>query len=210
MTTMTTPTALTTTTDARVWIGCLACYNSGRLTGQWYDAREAGEVTTDALHIDSGCLAPVSHDELWVMDHEGLPISGECSPAEAQEWAEVLDAVDEWQRDALLAWVRSGDYVAEGRGDLPSLPDFEERYAGEWDSFREYAENLADDIGMLADVPDELAAYFDWDAWTRDLAYDYTTEPARVAACTCSARSDPKAGGGEMMRLCNELGQIAA
>jgi antirestriction protein len=118
------------------------------------------------------------HEEIWVMDTDGLPISREMSPTEAGEWGPLLAEVDEWQRDALAAWVASGDYTAEGPGDLPSLPDFEERYAGEWGSFRDYAENLADDIGLLQDVPHEIAAYFDWSAWTRDLAYDYTTHPA--------------------------------
>lgn len=33
--------------------------------------------------------------------------------------------------------------MAEGTGDLPSIPDFEDRYWGEWESFREDAEELA-------------------------------------------------------------------
>lgn len=44
--------------------------------------------------------------------------------------------------------------------------------------FRDYAEDLADDIGLLNDAPEELARYFNWDAWTRDLAFDFTTSPA--------------------------------
>lgn len=173
MTTMTTE-----TTTPRAWIGCLSCYNSGRLVGEWYAAAEADDVTPASVHADAGTVARISCEELWVMDHEHLPLSGECSPAEAAAWGRLLADVDEWQRPALLAWVRSGDYIAGGRGDLPSLSDFEERYAGEWATFGEYAESLADDIGLLAGVPDELAAYFDWAAWTRDLAYDYTAEPA--------------------------------
>ena len=89
-----------------------------------------------------------------------------------------LDEVDEYLRPALCAWVESGDYVAEGTGDLPSISDFEERYQGHWDDFREYAENLADDIGLLDGVPEEIARYFDWQAWTRDLAMDYSTYAA--------------------------------
>lgn len=167
-----------TDTTPRAWIGCLHCYNSGRLVGEWYDAAEADMVTIDGLHVDAGTIANVSCEEMWVMDTDGLPIAREMSPAEAAEWGALLAEVDEWQREALAAWVASGDYIAEGHGDLPSLPDFEERYAGEWDSFRDYAESLADDIGLLQDVSDTLAAYFDWAAWTRDLAYDYTTHPA--------------------------------
>ena len=32
----------------------------------------------------------------------------------------------------------------------------------------------ADDIGLLDGVPEEIARYFDWSAWTRDLAMDYS------------------------------------
>jgi antirestriction protein len=163
----------TTTTAPAVWVGCLACYNSGRLVGEWVDAVDAADITPEAIHG-----RPTSHEELWVMDTDGLPISREMSPAEAAEWGALLAEVDEWQRDALAAWVASGDYVAEGRGDLPSLPDFEDRYAGEWDTFEDYAAELFDDLGYAAEMPEHLAPYFDTRAWARDLAYDYTTHPA--------------------------------
>ena len=90
-------------------------------------------------------------------------------------WVGCLAEVEEHLRPALRAWVESGNYVAEGTGDLPSISDFEERYQGHWDTFAEYAEQLADDIGLLADVSEEIARYFNWQAWTRDLAMDYLT-----------------------------------
>lgn len=163
-------------TAPRVWIGCLACYNAGRLLGEWYEAAAASTVTTDTLHADAGTVARASCEELWVMDTEGLPVSREMSPDEATKWADVLSEVDEWHRDALAAWVRSGDYVAAGHGDIPSLPDFEERYAGEWDSFEDYAAGLFEELGYAADMPEHLAPYLDMRAWARDLAYDYVTE----------------------------------
>lgn len=164
-----------TNTTPRVWIGCLQCYNEGKLVGDWYDAVDADEITTSALHGRK--IQPKTHEELWVMDHENLPITGECSPHDAAELAGVMEEVPEGDRAALIAWVLSGDYVEDGDG-LPSISDFEERYCGEWVSFREYAEQLGDDIGLLDDVPEEIARYFDWDAWTRDLMFDYTTEDA--------------------------------
>lgn len=87
-----------------------------------------------------------------------------------------LASVDEHLRSA-APWVASGDYVAEGTGDMPSIPDFEDQFCGEWTSFK-IPEQLADDIGLLNDAPEELARYFNWDAWTRDLAFDFTTSPA--------------------------------
>jgi antirestriction protein len=161
----------------RVWIGCLHCYNSGRLVGEWFDAIDADEVTMTDVHrgaggIRTGCA------ELWCFDHENLPVRGEMSPHEAAEWGRTLGTVPEHQREALCAWVRSGDYVAEGTGDLPSISDFEDRYCGEWESFRAYSEELAEGTGLLSGVPDDVARYFDWAAWTRDLAFDYTVEDA--------------------------------
>ncbi|MFC4785362.1 antirestriction protein ArdA [Nocardioides sp. MAHUQ-72] len=165
----------TTTAEPAVWIGCLECYNSGRLVGDWRPALEAGDITPDTIHGRD--VAPGTHEELWVMDHEGLPIKGECSPTFAQRAAECLEEVDEWLRSAFLAWWASGDFVAAG-DDLPCPSDFFDRYAGEWGSFSEYAEDLFTDCGYADEIPDHLAAYFDMDAWVRDLRFDYSTEPA--------------------------------
>ena len=166
-------TSSATDTTPRAWIGCLACYNEGRLVGDWFDAATADEVTLADVH--GAHSRADSHDELWVFDHENLPIRGELDPLAAAEWGRVYTEVGPERWPALCAWVESGDYVAEDDTDLPSISDFEERYQGHWDTFAEYAEQLADDIGLLADVPEEIARYFDWQAWSRDLAMDYST-----------------------------------
>ena len=165
--------ATTTGSTPRVWIGCLACYNAGRLVGDWHHANDADEVTTADVHGHAS-----SHEELWCFDIENIPVRREMSPGEAAEWGRVFAEVDEHQRAALYAWVASGDYVFESTGDLPSTSDFEERYAGLWDSFDDYARQLADDIGLLSDVPEVIATYFDWESWTRDQRFDYSVVDA--------------------------------
>lgn len=174
-------TSTTTTIDEtpRVWLGCLACYGAGALVGHWFDAVDADEITVADVHRGSGRNYSQC-EELYCLDHEYLPVDGELSPHEAAEWGRVLASVDEQVRPALRAWVASGSYVAEGDGDLPSLPDFEERFCGEFDSFQEYAEQLGEDIGLLDGVPDEISAYFDWAAWARDLAFDHETADAPI------------------------------
>ncbi len=82
------------------------------------------------------------------------------------------------QWPAVMAWVASGSHVTEGTGDLPSISDFEERFCGHWDSFREYAEQLADDTGPTAGWPETATSYFNWDAWTRDLRHDFVVVDA--------------------------------
>ena len=168
-----TTTPSTTDTTPRAWVGCLSCYNEGRLVGDWFNAEIADEVTTYDVH--GAHSRADSHDELWVFDHENIPVRGEMDPLTAAAWGQCLAEVDEHFRPALCAWVESGDYVAEGTGDLPSISDFEERYCGEWSDFDDYARQLADNIGLLDGVPEEIARYFDWRAWSRDLAMDYST-----------------------------------
>lgn len=156
-----------------VWIGCLACYNEGRLVGEWVDAEDAGGITPADLHGTS-----TAHEEMRVFDLEGFPRgTGEMLPAAAVPWGELFDEVGETRWPALLAWVETGCYVADS-DDLPCASDFEDAYQGEWDSFADYAAQLAEDIGLTDGWPEEAQRYFDWEAWTRDLKFDYTIAAA--------------------------------
>ncbi|WP_336670102.1 antirestriction protein ArdA [Tsukamurella sp. USMM236] len=156
-------------TAPAVWIGCLQCYNAGRLIGDWFKAADAAGVTTSALH---GRPIPAeTHEELWVMDHEGIPVRGEMSPATATEWAEVLELVPEWQRQAFDAWLLDRDWITDPETSL--VKEFEDAYAGEWSSFRDYADEYLASTGLLDHVPDEVKGYFDLTAYARDLEQGY-------------------------------------
>ena len=99
------------------------------------------------------------------------------SPDTVQLWGEAFDEVGEEQWPALLAWVDTGGYIACG-DTLPSVSDFEERYCGCWDSFEDYATQLAEDICLMDGWPEEAKRYFNWEAWTRDLKFDYMVADA--------------------------------
>ena len=86
-------------TTPRVWIGCLQCYNEGNLVGDWHNATDADEITTSQLH--GRAIDPGTHEELWCLDHENLPITAECSPRDAAELARTLEDVPERERPAL-------------------------------------------------------------------------------------------------------------
>lgn len=132
-----------TFTRLSVWIGCLACYNGGSLVGQWFPAEEAAEVTPEDLHTN-----PTSHEELWCLDFECFPAhTGEMSPHTASLWGELYSELGEAQWLALLAWVENGSCVLDS-GGLPNRSSFEGAYQGEWDSFDDYAVQLAEDIGL--------------------------------------------------------------
>ena len=53
--------------------------------------------------------------------------------------------------------------------------DFEDRYEGEFDSEKEFAEHIVYDCGLLDGIPESIQRYFDYDAYARDLFItDYT------------------------------------
>ncbi|GAA4658972.1 antirestriction protein ArdA [Gordonia humi] len=171
-------TTTVTTNTPRIWAGCESCYSNGRLVGVWVDAVYAADLTAEQIHAGSG-VDPAAEgcEEFVCMDTDGLPTTGEPSLEEAARWGEIYEEVGDEQWPALCAWVRSGSYIAEGDTDYPSVSDFEEAYCGTWDSFADYAEDLAEGCGLLEAVPEELRGYFDLrGAWARDLAFDYSVE----------------------------------
>ena len=169
-------------TDAvpSAWLGCESCYGAGRLVGRWYPVTEIADVTMEDLHGH-----PTSHDEAVCMDISDLPIDGEPSQQQAAAWGEIYDEVGPEQWPALCAWVRSGSCITEGHTDIPSVGSFEEAYAGNWDSFCDYAFQLAEDIDLFDGLPEDHVAvrYFDWDAWIRDLEIDHSVERDDNGGC---------------------------
>lgn len=169
----------TTTTEPSVFIGCLGCYNNARLIGHWWPATEAGDVDVKAVHRGSGVnWRREGCEEIWCLDIEGMPVQREMDPCEASRWGALYEEVGPEMWGALCAWVRSGSYTAEAHTDYPVLGDFEECFAGEWPSFQSYAEDLAEDIGLLRDVPEELLSYVDLARWASDIESDYTVTDA--------------------------------
>lgn len=160
-----------------VWLGCLACYNSGELVGAWMAPDEAADMTPAELHKMSGGRVPAdvaTHEELWVMDQEHTPLSGEFGPLECREIADAFEAVGEDEWPAFLAYASTG--VSADR--IPDVEEFREAYAGEWRSREEFAQDLAEDIGAVPAEYSWPASYIDWERATRDLFMDYSSEDA--------------------------------
>ena len=180
---MTTETA--TNENLRVWVGCLACYNDGRLLGRWVDAIDAGDLTSADIHQDA--IEPSFtvddngtvhdgiygfHEELWCMDVDdptGLFLSGEMSPCEASRIAEGADRLEGEGIDAAaFAAFLSNEGETFATADDTHLDRFQDAYSGEYDSEEDYAQELAADLGYDAGVT--WPAYcIDWTAAARDL-----------------------------------------
>ncbi|MGZ4518832.1 MAG: antirestriction protein ArdA [Mycobacteriaceae bacterium] len=191
-----------------IYVASLSDYNAGRLHGHWIDCDgldaediaydidrmlalspeaqrcqwcgegayvvESGPFKGWAVHTETSCgrvpyLAP--SEEWAIHDHEGwegLPIGEYTSPERLEHWARMLDR-DGAAYGAYVSW--SGDEDADES-------EFDEAYCGEWDSMAEYAENLADELGLLDSDQHWPNSCVDWGRAARELEMDgyYTAE----------------------------------
>lgn len=165
------------TETPRIYVACLASYNAGKLHGCWIDCegKDADDIQEE---VDNMLRAsPISHAEEWAIhDYEGfagIEIGEHESFADVAQHVEMLAAHgEEW-----AAYVRIvGEHYATGDG-------FEDAYQGTYSSEEAFAEELAEDTGMLSGVPESIRCYFDFKAFARDLFicdYNYDDETGAV------------------------------
>jgi len=146
----------------RVYVACLACYNEGLHTGEWFDAA-LDDLTEGVAGIQKKC-GHVDCDYA-IHDHEdfcGLCI-GEFDGLERV--ARLAELVEE-HGEAFAKW-----FDNEGRNALDDGlgREFEDAYLGEFRSVEGYADDYLESTGMLDQIPENLRGYFDSAAFGRDL-----------------------------------------
>ena len=62
----------------------------------------------------------------------------------------------------------------EAFGEVPTPDELEDAYVGHWESFLEYASEVADET-MVYELDEHVKRYFDYDSYARDLSFDYYT-----------------------------------
>lgn len=142
-------------------------------------------VTVDCPHCDgSGALTPdeecpecdgsgkvPSAEEYAIHDYEGFGNwkTGEHPNLEqVAAYAAVVDRLDEDDAEAFSAWFGNETRDYTDADDMEN--DFLEVYRGRWDSLADYAQNLAEDCGMIPkDLSPWIAGNIDWEGCGRDL-----------------------------------------
>lgn len=118
-----------------VWVGCLACYNEGKLVGEWFPGSEAPtsvEEWEDTVgYPKSHKTAGYPHEELWVFDHENSPVDGEYSPSTAVEYGQILDTLEEHEREPFAAWLDNHNVRTL---DSDAVTSFRDEYRGTYES----------------------------------------------------------------------------
>lgn len=170
------------TPERRVWVGCLACYNDGRLMGDWYDADAVGELTSEELYeahdprrhdVKDRREGYGAHEEIWCFDIEGFGHwNREMSPSEAYELDRAITALTDAtgaDPEAVFAWASN---IGADKADLEG-GGFEDEYHGEHDSAEAFVQNMADEIyGDRDGALGPYGNYIDWERVARDYGFD--------------------------------------
>jgi antirestriction protein len=149
----------------RIYVACLAAYNSGYLHGAWIDAdQEAAGI--EELVRDMFAHSPVPLAEEWAIhDYEGF---GDLRLSEWESFERVA-AIGAGMAEHGLAFAAWLSY--DSSHDPSDVSSFEDAYCGEWDSLRAYAEDFAESTGLY-DIAEKAGSHYiivDIDMLERDL-----------------------------------------
>lgn len=154
--------------ETKVYVACLASYNDGRLFGQWIDVPDDADELRESIK-EMLAKSPTPGAEEWAIhDYDGLPST-------LGEWPDLEELCK------IAAGVREHgpifcELISTIGGDADQASEYmTENYCGAWESMRHYAESYIDDSGMLRDVPNNVSAYFDYEAFARDLENEMLT-----------------------------------
>lgn len=152
-------TTITTDTEPRIYVACLAAYNNGYLHGAWIDAAQEPWAIYDAVRVMLAA-SPVEGAEEWAIhDYEGF------GGVRIEEYA-GFERVSE----IALFLVEHGEIGAavldHYSGDLDVAREaLADRHLGEYASLADYVQEVTEESTA---IPHALRYYIDYAAMARD------------------------------------------
>ena len=147
--------------NPKIYVACLASYNSGLLYGEWIDAdQEEDSIVEEIQQMLANSSIP-NAEEYAIHDYDDF---GSISLSEYESIQTVHDIAQFIKEHGEL-----GAELIGHLGDLESAKNaMENNYHGQHDSELAYAMELFDDC-YIHDVPKHIQDYIDYEAFSRDL-----------------------------------------
>lgn len=152
----------------RIYVSTYAKYNNGSLDGKWVDLMQFDTYDEfvdycKALHKDE------KDPEFMVQDFENYPKKWyhEAGLPTEEEFDKITEfyMMDDDDKDAYEAFV---EYTGND-----SVDSFRDAYEGRFNSAEDFAYHMVDNLGWDGIGENNLEMYFDYDAFGRDLMYDF-------------------------------------
>ena len=146
-----------------LYCGTYGKYNSGNLSGMWVDLSTFDDYE-EFVNFCYAIHADEEDPELMYQDYENIPgslyheIMGEEGFNNIAKYCELCDEYSVEAVDDFLEW--------DSTEDLDNMHD---AYVGVYDSREDFAREIVNDCYDLENMMGNLACYFDYEAFARDL-----------------------------------------
>lgn len=151
----------------KIFLTNLGKYNEGTLLGEWISlpiSEEELEAVKERIGINE------QYEEWFITDYEtditGVQVGEYDNLEELNELAETLEELDDSDKLAVQAMLLDG-YKFNEAVEKASNGDY--RIYNDCDSMTDVAYEVVEECGYLSNVPDNVARYFDYEAFGRDL-----------------------------------------
>lgn len=157
----------------RFYVADLAAYNAGRLHGVWVDASTDTDEMSAAI-AEMLNKSPVKFAEEWaVHDYEDMPNLGEYPGLEKiAVYAALAEVADDRNIPAnvlIAAMSDRGILPKDVDSALSEAEDFaSDCYIGTYESWKDFAEELAYETHDMKEVPEWVINHIDWESVARD------------------------------------------
>ena len=159
-----------------VYFANLSAYNDGRMVGDWVYPLEYKSFKDFVKAIKEATQDDLEYaDEIAVHDYDGFVNMGEY-PCHASIYKLAHSLAESSLKDEIIIKYFNAFYSNDYEDLIDEIKNIEDNFIGEYDSFKDYANEIADsDIESLVnkDAQQFVFNHFDYDGYARDLKHDY-------------------------------------
>lgn len=151
----------------RIYVACLASYNSGKLHGKWIDLNDCNDADDIQSLIDEMLKSsPETGAEEWAIHDYELP-DGICKSIAGHSYADLdeLIAINECDNPELIAAL-----INQGVCDsvTSAIRYHDQHYQGQHNSLADYAQEYCESCGYTQALPDIFRHHIDYESMGRD------------------------------------------
>ena len=159
----------------KIYVTNLGKYNEGFLIGKWLElpaTEEEIEKTLEEIGIsDEPDENGIYYEEYFITDYEtdmdGIKVSEYSNIDDLNELAETIDDLDEDEKEIVNASMGEGYSLEDA---IEKKDDVMIYY--NCSNMEQVAEDYAEQVGLLNDIPESLRYYFDFEAYGRDMGFE--------------------------------------
>lgn len=161
-----------------VWIGCVNCYDEGELVGGWYSTEEADTISCEDIHKQS-----TDHEDTIIYGLDDNILDPELSIEESME--RIRLATKAWNERQIPGYILR-DYIIDvgGYWTDDTVDIAIDSYMGEHDSDIEFAQNMAEELGLDISKLEWPQRCIDWEYAAKELMYDYISVDHHYFICS--------------------------